>query len=239
MPSYRFIINHFYYIIVNNNIILAIILLFSIVNPIVTYLYGKKHRFISINKFTMIIGVGYLAISVLCGVWSGLFSLVMMGIDYKNYKHVELAPYGIYPFIFTCLIYFYIIARTFLRVTIKLFRSKIIPAYKSYKAKSIINKKTKQIKKQNAQIDKQIKKYKELQRQTSCNEISIKRCQKAVRLIQLLNNSASKNLTNLLSEYEKIAKEKSDIEKSVKNTAQLYIDIGNEKAANDLLRRIQ
>lgn len=97
-----------------------------------------------------------------------------------------------------------------------------------------IAEKTRQIKRENAHIDEQIKRYKELQKQTTCTVVTLKPCRKITSLFGMLDSASAKELTKLLSGYENIAKEKSDIESAVNNLSKLYRDIGNYTEENRL-----
>ena len=105
--------------------------------------------------------------------------------------------------------------------------------------KKELNSKTKEIKKQNKNIDRDIARYKKLCRQSSCTNKKIKPCKQIVTLLEKMGDEGVNKIKKSLSPYQKCAEEKAEIESKVENIAQLYRDIGNTNAADELLSRLQ
>lgn len=102
-----------------------------------------------------------------------------------------------------------------------------------------IIRKSAEIKKQNKNIDRDIARYKKLCRQSSCTNKKIKPCKQIVTLLEKMGDEGVNKIKKSLSPYQKCAEEKAEIESKVENIAQLYRDIGNSNAADELLSRLQ
>lgn len=97
----------------------------------------------------------------------------------------------------------------------------------------------KEIKKQTKYIEKDIKRYYELKKFSSCTTKDIFLINTMLNLFTIINGNFEKDFKILLQPYIDCAKQKGEIEGKVKYVAGLYKDIGKVEAANNLFKRMK
>ena len=193
------------------------------------------------------LSVIFLIGGIVLSVWWGMFLLSEMvpkqGISHTDYDHMLLGfawiPCGISIVLITyllaklCAILFSVISKS-----VEIQKNKIIKKRIAKRKIKLIKLRTKEIKKQSKHIQNEIKKYSELSNFSTCTVKCISDINNIMNLFTIINSSSEKDFEDLLEPSLNCAKQKKEIEDKVKYVAGLYKGIGNEKAANDLLRRI-
>lgn len=115
----------------------------------------------------------------------------------------------------------------------------LIKEQEAERQRRIIAEKTKRIHEQSKFLDEDITRWKELWGMTSCVLSGVDRCNNLLSLLEKADTSDDRieNIRQSLVKYRECAEKKQEILERAQKVAQLYQDIGNLRAAEELLEK--